>query len=181
MRLLSMSKLRSGLDNKQISIFELLRQLSTANRPSSNEGRCCVIEGLRGALRDAIKASPLSRHQIAGEMSHLVGQTITKEQLDSWTREDQRSEPQSLGTTESGTTIRRHVPAEYLPAFCKVTGAMEPLRLLAEAAGFFVLPGPEALRAEIHRIDEEIKDRQSKKRARSAFLKEMEKPKSRQD
>lgn len=181
-----MSKFAPKNDN-QLSIFELLRQLSTtANGAASTEGRSCVIEGLRETLREAIKASPLSRHQIAGEMSHLVGATITKEMIDSWTREDQvttddgrpqTAEKRNTADGSDSKTIRRHVPAEYLPAFCKVTGSREPLRLLCEAAGFFVLPGPEALRAEIQKIDEEIKDRQSKKRARSAFLKEMEKGK----
>jgi len=38
----------------------------------------------------------------------------------------------------------------------------------------FVLPGPEALRAEIQRIDEEIVGKQTEKRKRMLFLKEME-------
>jgi hypothetical protein len=175
-----MSKLRPGFDNKQSSIFEILRGLSTPKNQPTPEGQLNLIERLRVALRDAIKSCPLSRHQIAGEMSHLVGHTITKEMIDSWTRGDQ-SETGSDGPVGSDVsdykTIRRHVPAEYLPAFCKVTGSHEPLRLLCEAAGFFVLPGPEALRAEIQRIEEQIRDGQDRKRKRVMFLKEMEKEK----
>ncbi|MEI6425671.1 MAG: hypothetical protein WCP55_25885 [Lentisphaerota bacterium] len=36
------------------------------------------------------------------------------------------------------------------------------------------LPGPEALRAEIQRIEEEINHKQTEKRKRLVFLKEME-------
>jgi hypothetical protein len=50
----------------------------------------------------------------------------------------------------------------------------EPLMVMGRAAGVFVLPGPEALRAEIQRLDEEINRVKSRKRQRLLFLKEME-------
>lgn len=176
---MSMSKSRPKIDN-QSSIFDMLKQLSTTNKPTI-KGELSVIERLRGALRSAVKGSLLSRDQIADEMSHLCGQGITKQVIDSWTREDQQ-DTGSDGSVRSGVsdgkTIRRHIPAEYLPAFCKVTHSLEPLRIMTEAAGFFLSPGPDALRAEIQRLDEEIRDAQTQKRVRVAFLKEMEKPKS---
>jgi hypothetical protein len=46
--------------------------------------------------------------------------------------------------------------------------------MLGKLVGVFVLPGPEALRAEIHRIEEEINRKQTEKRKRLVFLKEME-------
>lgn len=164
-----MSKYRPKVDN-QSSIFDMLKELSATNKPTI-EGELSVIERLRGALRSAVKGSLLSRDQIADEMSHLCGQVITKQVIDSWTREDQDS-------PHDGKKILRHIPAEYLPAFCKVTHSLEPLRIMTEAAGFFLSPGPDALRAEIQRLDEEIRDAQTQKRLRVAFLKEMEKPKS---
>jgi len=111
----------------------------------------------------AIKGCPLSIYQIAGEMSHLVGITITADQIYSWTRE----------SDEVNGRQARHIPAEYLPAFCKATGSTEPLGLLGEVAGVFVLPGPEALRAEIQRLDEEIAGARKRKRRRMMFLKEI--------
>jgi hypothetical protein len=51
---------------------------------------------------------------------------------------------------------------------------MVPLRILGQPIGAFVLPGPDALRAEIQRIDEEIIRKQAEKRRRLVFLKEME-------
>jgi hypothetical protein len=123
-----------------------------------------VVDQLRESLRQAMKGCPLDRYQIAGEMSHLVGETITKEIIDSWTRE----------SDEINGRCRRHIPAEFLPAFCEVTKSNEPLVLMGRLCGLFVLPGPEALRAEIQRLDEEIATARDKKRKRMMFLKELE-------
>lgn len=158
-----MSKLK--IDDKQITIFEYLKSLSEQSQPKlSNEGRFKIIGQLRTSLRFAIKGCPLSRHQIAGEMSHLLGESITKEMIDSWTRK----------SDEINGRPGRHTPAEYLPAFCQVTGCNESLIIMGRMVGLFVLPGPEALRAEIQKISEQIKIAQSKKKKRLMFLKEME-------
>jgi hypothetical protein len=88
-----MSKLRHKNDS-QLTIFDLIRDYS---KPAAfAPGQFRVIDGLRHEMREAIKHCSLSRHQIAGEMSHLLNETITKEQIDSWTREDQRAEIQRL-------------------------------------------------------------------------------------
>ena len=163
-----MSKSKSKTDKAQLSIFDYLKQLSEQNpsSPSPNEGQYRIVEQLRASVRAAIKECPLSRHQIAGEMSHLLGETITKEQIDSWTR----------WSDEANGHPRRYIPAENLPAFCQVTGSSEPLVIMGRLVGLFVLPGPEALRAEIQKLDEQIKSAQGRKKKRMMFLKEMEKP-----
>lgn len=163
-----MSKSKSKIDDKQITIYEYLQNLSEQSQPKSlsNEGHFNIIDSLRASLRAAIKGCPLSRHQIAGEMSHLVGESITKEKIDSWTRE----------SDEINGRPGRHTPAEYLPAFCQVTGCNEPLVIMGRMVGLFVLPGPEALRAEIQKISEQIKTAQLKRKKRLLFLKEMERP-----
>lgn len=154
-----MSNSRSSIDKRQLSIFELIQ---AQQEPSKNsKGQFRVIEDLRESLRAAIKDSPLSRHQIAGEMSHFVQETITKEQIDSWTRE----------SDEVNGRPSRHIPAEYLPAFCQVTGSREPLEVMGRLCGAFVLPGPDALRAEIQKIEENIKAAHDQKRQRLALLK----------
>jgi len=89
----------------------------------------------------------------------MVGQDITKTMLDSWTAESKE---------------QHRFPAVFLPAFCEAVGSTDLLRMLGQAVGAFVLPGPEALRAEIQRIDEEIIRKQADKRRRLVFLKEME-------
>jgi len=157
-----MSKSRRRIDKRQATIFDLIKEYAEQERPT--EGRARVIERLRASLRQAIKGSPLSRHQIAGEMSHLLGETITKEQIDSWTRE----------SDEMNGRPARHIPAEYLPAFCMVTRDNSPIEVMGEVAGAFVLPGAEALRAEIQKLDEQIKAAQARKRKRLMFLREME-------
>jgi len=160
-----MSKSRQKIDDRQLSIFQRLQELQQLTTDTSQEGQLKVIDRLRRGLKAAIKSCPLSRHQIAGEMSHLLGETITKEMIDSWTRE----------SDELNGRPGRHVPAEYLPAFCKVTASIGPLQLLGRTAGAFVLEGPEALRSEIQKFDDEIAKLKEKKRKRLVFLREMEK------
>ena len=162
-----MSKSKRRFDDGQLNIFDLLKDLTPLSEGSDDQptqGRFRIINPLKNSLRSAIKASPLSRHQIAGEMSHLLDESISKEMIDSWTRE----------SDEMNGRPGRHIPAEYLPAFCKATGDSEPLMIMGRVAGVFVLPGPEALRAEIQRIDEDINKAKSRKRKRMMFLKEME-------
>ena len=160
-----MSKSKAKIDNKQITIFDYLKTLSEqTSTVSSTEGQYRIIDQLKSSLRIAIKDCTLSRHQIAGEMSHMVNDSITKEMIDSWTRE----------SDEINGRPGRHIPAEYLPAFCKVTSDNEPLIVMGKMVGLFVLPGPEALRAEIQKLDEEHLRIKAKKKKRLMFLKEME-------
>lgn len=158
-----MSKSAGRFDESQLSIFDAIRRL-TAPEEDFGEGSLSIREGLRAAIRASVKGCALSMHQIAGEMSHLCGETITKEMIYSWTRESDEL---------NGRPVR-HIPAEYLPALCRVTGSNRSIEVLGKSAELFVLPGPEALRAEIQRIDDEIRKAQSKKRRRLSFLREME-------
>ena len=108
----------------------------------------------------AIKGCSLSRWEIAGKMSHLLGAEVSKFSLDAWTAESKEG---------------HRMPAEYLPAFCQVTGDQGPLRILAEVAGLYALPGPDALRSEIRKLEEDSKRINQERRKRELFLKEMEK------
>jgi len=96
---------------------------------------------------------------VAARMSEPVGQGITKTMLDSWTAESKEN---------------HRFPAIFLPAFYEAVADTEPLRMLGRLVGVFVLPGPEALRAEIQRLEEEITAKQHEKRKRVFFLREME-------
>lgn len=154
-----MAKKRKRIDNRQQSLFSLLKK-SQELRQQISEGSLNVREKLRLACCAAIKQCSLSRWEIAGQMSHLLGVEITKYMIDAWTAESKNG---------------HRMPGEYVPAFCKVTGSLEPLHVLAEAAGLFALPGPDALRSEIQRLDEDAKRIRQKKQKRMLFLKEMEK------
>jgi hypothetical protein len=157
-----MSKKHKKSDDRQFGIFDYLKSISSL--PEHEEGQYKIIDRLRASLRAAIKSSDLSIHQIAGEMSHLLGETITRERIYSWTRQ----------SDEINGRPGRHIPAEQLPAFCHVTCCNDPLIIMGQMVGVHILPGPDALRAEIQKLDENLKKTKAEKRKRQMFLKEME-------
>ncbi|OHD26101.1 MAG: hypothetical protein A2Y38_15545 [Spirochaetes bacterium GWB1_59_5] len=154
-----MTKARERIvsDSSQMGLFDLLRQ-ERDERAATAPGRMNVSARLQASTRAAIKNAPKSREAVADEMSELTGLAITVHQVNNWTAE---SHP-------------HRIPAELLPAFCQATGNIEPLRILAEAAGVFTLPGPDALRAEIQKLDEDVKRLHREKQKRLLFLKELE-------
>jgi hypothetical protein len=149
---------RIDQDPRQLNLFDYIKQMNRIENPSS-EGSLNIKERIRCALNDALKQSPLSRHQVAGEMSHLLGVEVTKTTIDSWTAESKDG---------------HRIPAEYIPAFCKATDSYTALVILEEASGRFSMPGPEALRAQIQRSLERIRSEKTELRKMELFLKEME-------
>ncbi len=148
-------------EHKQQSIFEWLKRAEEATRQSSNPpmGSLNVDAELRAAVSADIKACPLSRYQIAARMSELVGEEITESMLYSWTAESKD---------------RHRFPAQYIPAFTIAIGERRAVECLSRRSGLFALPGPEALRAEIQRLDEEEKKIKAEKAKRRLYLKEIE-------
>lgn len=92
-------------------------------------------------------------------MSELVGTEITKSQLDSWTAESKEY---------------HRFPAEYLPAFCAVTGYKKPLRMMARMIKCYLLEGKEALMSEIGQIDQAKKDLVRREKEIRSFLEKFE-------
>lgn len=146
-------------DPRQMSLLDLLQRSSELREVPADEGSHNVQPRLSHAMANAIRACGLGRFEIAGRMSHLVGQEITKAMIDSWTAESKE---------------QHRPPAEFLPAFCAVTGSREPLQILTDAAGLFCLPGPDALRAEVQKLREDEQRITRERRKRELFLKEME-------
>jgi hypothetical protein len=143
-------------------LLDLIRQAEARSRAEPlAEASLDVGAKLRAAVAEALKRCPLSRYEVAGKLSLLVGRSISKDMLDAWT-----------AGCDSHQCHR--IPGEYLPALCVVTGSREPLQILAEAAGMFALPGPDALRAEIRQYEEKERAARAEKRKREVFLKEME-------
>jgi len=145
-------------NENQLNIFEAILSIQENHAPSKAAGSFDIDRQFRESISAALKHCPLSRWQVAGRMSELVGGEITKSMLDSWTAESKE---------------QHRFPAIFLPAFCEAAGSSEPLKVLGRMIGVFVLPGPEALRAEIRRIDEEINKHQAEKKKRVVFLREM--------
>lgn len=155
-----MTKKRPKSDTAQITLFELIESAQKLREAPLSEGSLNIERRIRLAVSDALKSCRLSVHQVAGEMSHLLDETITSDMLYSWT-----AESKSL----------HQVWACRLPAFCRATGSRRPLEIMVEAAGMFCLPGPEALRAEIQRLAEEERRVRKEKRKREIFLAEIAK------
>lgn len=114
----------------------------------------------RNALSDDIKTCPQSRYQIAARMSELLGSEVTKSQLDNWTAESHEL---------------HRMPAQFLAAFVLATGGQRcAMETVTRHAGIFALPGPEALRAEMQRIDDRIRDLKQAKKKASVFIQVVE-------
>ncbi len=120
------------------------------------EFKLAMTEDLRHAC-DA-EGRELSRYQVAARMSEILGEDITKTAIDNWTAPSHPHLP----------------PLAYLPAFIAATGGRRAFEVLSRRSGLFALPGPEALRAEIQRLDEEEKKIKAEKQKRKLFLKEIE-------
>jgi len=142
-------------------MFDYIRTLNERrHQEEDTEGTLNIRERLRRSINKAIKNSGLSRPQIAGEMSHLLGVDVTKTIIDAWTAESKEG---------------YRIPAEYLPAFCRVTECNTPIEILNETAGMFSMPGPDALRSEIQKWSERARLARAEVRKRELFLEEMNK------
>lgn len=155
-----MAKFRKRIDPAQTSILDIVTKFH--NKAENNQ----IIEGsmdidirFRASLNEGIKRCNPSRYEIAAQMSELTGTDITKTMLDSWTANSKEG---------------HRMPAIFVPAFCSVTKYNEPLKILGQLIGIFILPGPEALRAEIQKLAEEISKKNTEKRKREMFLREIE-------
>mgnify|MGYP001029465515 CR=1 FL=1 len=155
-----MAKKKNFIDSGQTSIFDVIQEArSVATAAPSEEGTRNIDGQLRRAVSDALKRCPLSRYQVAARMSELMGIDVTKSSLDSWTAESKD---------------QHRFPAAYLPAFCTATGSRLPLEVITRATGGFLMPGGDALRSEIQRLDEEITTMKRERQKRLLFLREMD-------
>jgi len=101
----------------------------------------------------------LSRYHVAAIMSELAGQDITKSMLDSWTAESKE---------------QHRFPAIFVPAFCQATGGSRILKMLGNVSRRYVMDGPDALRADIRRDEELIREIQKRKAKKTVLLNAME-------
>ncbi len=141
----------------QLPLFELLKDL----RPKIEISVLNIDLLFRTTLAKAIKESSLSRIQIAAKMSEALDIEITKTMLDSWTAE-----------SREGTN---RFPACYLPVFCSVVGSIEPLKVLADLIGCFVVEGEEALLIELSKIESQKQKLSQKEKAVKSILQGMRK------
>ncbi len=150
--------MKKNCSPNQLNLLDLLKDL----RPQISDSSTFNIDlQLRDAISRAIKECPLSRFQIAAKMSELLGVEVTKTMIDAW-------------TAESREGINRF-PACYLPAFCYVVGNLEPLRILADLLGVYVIEGKDALLTKLGRIKDQKRKLSEEEKTVEAVLRGFEK------
>ena len=144
-----------------LPLFEWVKKAQelASQTPTPPHGSLDVDAELRHAISEDIKKCPMSRYQVAARISELVGHEITAGMLNNWTAEAHEM---------------HRFPCQYLPAFVVATGGRKAFECLSRRAGLFALPGPEALRAEIGKLDEQIEGLKREKEKRKIFLKEID-------
>ncbi len=151
------------------TLFDWLKEVEKITKQTASPvmGSLDIDTELRHALSEDIKHASvpctgreLSRYDIAARMSELVGHEITKSMLDNYSAESHE---------------KHRFPAQYLPAFVIATGGQRrAFECLSIHAGLFALPGPDALRAEIQRLDEAEQKIKNQKHHHKVLLKEIE-------
>ncbi|MDH3976449.1 MAG: hypothetical protein OEV42_19465 [Deltaproteobacteria bacterium] len=156
-----MANKKKRIDNpNQLTIFDMIQRAKEKAFTTPPRGGSLKIDiEQRHLVSDILKGCRWSRYEVAAKMSELTGDSITKEMLDSWTAESKQ---------------RHRFPAEYVPAFCAATENKELVEFLCRKIGVFVMPDTDALRAEIKRIEEDIKKKQKEKKKRETLLFEVE-------
>lgn len=134
---MSTSKSPKRLDpTDQLTIFqELARQ---ELKPENTVGSMRCVDEIKAQMNLALKNCPLSRYEVAGRMSALLDEEISKVQIDSWTADSKD----------------RHIPAEYIPAFCEATNYDGPLMVMNQKRRLHTFQEPDAIRAVIQQLRE---------------------------
>ena len=151
----------------QITIFDLIQQAEEAARHSDPHPAGCMNfhAELSAAISEdmshayAENGKEPTRFDVSARMSNLLNYEITKTKLDEWAAPSKDN--------------RLPDPIE-LSAFVRATGQRRAIECVAKHAGIFALPGPEALRAEIRRMEEEVRRKKTEIRKREILLKEVD-------
>ena len=153
-----MTKIKQSLVNdKQLSLFDLLSQ-AREERIEQAPGSMCISAQYLAAVKQTLKQAPKSRETIADEMTFMSGRTVTVNMINNWAAD---SHPHEL-------------PGEMEYYLCLVCGSDAPLRLKNDKLGLYTLPGADALRAEIQKLDEEEKRVAAEKRKHKLLLQTLE-------
>lgn len=140
-----MSKRRPAIDPRQIGFtFELP---SPARTPAALAGLSRVMSAT-AAL--ALKDDPRSRHEIAGAMTDLLAEPVSKMMLDAYASE---------ARDDHG------IPAHRLWALLSVTDRLDLLDALVRRIGAALLVGEEIITAEIGQIDRQMAALKARRRA----------------
>ncbi|MBE7415118.1 MAG: hypothetical protein HS130_07790 [Deltaproteobacteria bacterium] len=139
---------KKQIDPNQLSLFDVIKRIEERKKEDRTiAGSFSMEHRLNALLSKALKHCPLSRELVAGRMSELTGEEITKTTIDAWT---------------ASSKAKHRFPAKYLPAFIEATGDREILKVMAEMTGCYLVEGEDALLTELGRI-EKTKEELAKK------------------
>lgn len=142
----------------QVSLFDIVKEHQESKNIKPRTGSFNIRNELQEMISQGLKYYKGSRYDAAARMSELLGQEITKTMLDSWTAESK---------------LKHRFPAEYLPAFCQVTGYKEPLGKMARMIDCYLLESEDALLAELGKIEKAKRELADKEIAIKNFLEKM--------
>lgn len=143
----------------QLSLFETVIRQELAAQSAPLPGSLNVKHQIIAALSSALRHAEKSREQIADEMAIYTGEEITVHMINAWVCQSKES---------------HRFPLEYLPAFRKATNSLEALNVTSLACGAFTLRGPDALRADIRKIDEQKQAKKEEEKALESEKKRLE-------
>lgn len=139
----------------QLNLLDLLEQQETALRSTDEPGSLNMRATTRQAIYDSIKQCLLNRYEIAAKMSELLDQEVTKTMLDTWTSESKEG---------------HRFPLEFGAALCKVTGCVKVFEVNTRPVGLFCVESPDAIRAQLSRLEEDRKKIQSQENEMKKLL-----------
>lgn len=158
-----MTKKRKDSSYDQPSLFDFIKE--TVARDYKPKGGLDIKNEVKMALSDDLRyatdehGKELSRAQVSARMTDEIGFEITLSQLNNWT----------------ATSHPHEMPLSYFPAFVRATGGQRrAVDVLSRHSGLFILPGPEAIRAEIRRREEVIEAARKEKGEWLMLLKKIE-------
>ena len=126
-------------DEKQINLFDAIEEINPrkfSQEDFQTETRPLGLR-IKDAIAEAIKGSGLKRYAIAGQMSEMLGAEITESMLNAYTAESKEG---------------YRMPAEYIPAFCKIVKDYMVLDVLVAASGCRMIKSEDAYYLEMGRL-----------------------------
>ena len=149
-----MPNIRRAIDIGQLRIFDLIRMVEDRQASAAPSlmpgGKASIDIAVRSIITSSLKSSPLSRFEVAANMSDTLNVEITKAQLDSWSAESKEG---------------HRFPLVYTAAFCQATGNYTLVRYIAELCGGYFIEGGDAIDLTLGRIEKEIRKLEGKRSA----------------
>ena len=161
-----MTKKRKPSSVDQPTLFDHIKEASRLQTGTIPRGRLDITSEFKEALADDLRhacdehGKELSRAQVAARMTDYLGEEkeVTLSTLNNWTAP---SHPHSI-------------PADHMPAWIYATNGRRAAETISRHSGLFLLPGPEAIRAEMSKRDEIIDQARAEKREFKTLLRELE-------